>query len=73
MNTKFENDNCITEIKELGIIWIDKIFRGELTYTKPGSISYLLYGVKPSEQSINIKLGKFGEFISKELIKKIIN
>ena len=40
-----------------------------MTYTNPGSISHLLYGKKPSEQSINIKIGKLGEFISKELIK----
>ena len=40
-----------------------------MTCTKPGSISHLLYGEKPSEQSINIKLGRFGEFIAKELIK----
>jgi hypothetical protein len=47
--------------KRLGLIWIEKIFAG--------SITYLLYGEKPSEQSINIKLGRFGEFLSKELIK----
>ncbi len=59
----------ILEIKQKGIIWIDKILEKNITYTKPGSISYLLYGKKPSEQSINIKIGHFGEFISKELIK----
>ena len=34
-----------------------------------GSISYLLFGEKPSDQSISIKFGHFGEFIAKELIK----
>ena len=63
------NDRCINDIKKKGIIWINKLLEGDLTYTKPGSISYLLYGEKPSEQSINIKLGRFGEFLSKELIK----
>jgi hypothetical protein len=65
----FVNDDCIAEIKQRGMNWVDKILEGELTHTKPGSISHLLYGEKPSEQSINIKLGRFGEFISKELIK----
>ena len=50
-------------------MWIEKMLQSGLTYTKPGSISYLLYGEKPSQQSIHIKLGKLGEFISKELIK----
>jgi hypothetical protein len=64
-----ENDDCIEKIKQIGLIWVDKALEGELTFTKPGSISYLLYGEKPSEQSINIKLGRLGEFLSKELIK----
>lgn len=59
----------IREIKQKGLIWVDKTLEGEITYTKPGSISYLLYGKKPSEQSINIKMGRFGEFILKEIIK----
>jgi len=64
-----ENDDCIANIKQIGIIWVDKALEGELTFTKPGSISHLLYGGKPSEQSINIKLGRLGEFLSKELLK----
>jgi hypothetical protein len=64
-----DNNDYIDEIKQKGINWVDKILEGELTNTKPGSISYLLYGEKPSEQSIFIKLGKLGEFLSKELIK----
>jgi hypothetical protein len=63
------NDECIAEIKVKGNVWIEKILEGDLTYTKPGSISHLLYGEKPSEQSINIKLGRLGEYLSKELIK----
>ena len=49
--------------------WVENILQRELTYTKPGSITYLLYGKKTSEQSINIKFGHFGEVLSKELIK----
>jgi hypothetical protein len=64
-----EQDEYIQEIKQKGLIWVNKTLEGELTYTKPGSISYLLYGKKPSEQSINIKMGRFGEFILKECIK----
>ena len=64
-----ENNDCIAKIKKIGMIWVDNILEGDLTYTKPGSISHLLYGKKPSEQSINIKLGRLGEVLSKELIK----
>ena len=64
-----ENDDCIAEIKEKGMDWVDKILESEITLTKPGSISHLLYGERPSEQSLNIKFGRLGEFLSKELIK----
>ena len=64
-----KNDECIiADIKEKGMLWVDKILDCELTYTKSGSISHLLYGKKPSDQSINIKLGRLGEFLSKKLI-----
>lgn len=62
------NDECITNIKKIGINWLEKVLKSELTLTKHGSISHLLYGEKPSEQSINIKFGKFGELLAKELI-----
>lgn len=63
------NDVCINDIKHKGLNWIHTILEGELTLTKSGSISHLLFGTKPSEQSILIKLGRLGEFIAKELIK----
>ena len=69
IDNPIEKDECIEEIKQRGMIWVDKVLEGSLTYTKHGSISHLLYGEKPSEQSINIKLGRLGEFLSKELIK----
>lgn len=65
----YKNNNYIKEIKSKGVIWIENILEKNITTTKPGSISHLLYGEKPSEQSINIKVGRFGEFLSKELIK----
>ena len=65
------SDECINSIMEKGEKWVDNMLVGELT--RPGSISHLLYGSKPSEQSINIKLGKFGEFLSKELINSASN
>ncbi len=68
-----KNDDCIVKIKQIGMTWIDKMLDGKSTYTKPGSISYLLYSKKLSEHSTNIKLGKFGEFLSKELIKTTSN
>ena len=68
-----KTNNCIEHIKQMGIIWVDKALECKITLTKPGSISHLLYGEKPSEQSINIKLGKLGEYLSKELIKTNYN
>ena len=59
----------VDEVKNDGISWVKKLLKDNLTYTKHGSISYLLFGEKPSEQSICIKFGHFGEFIAKELIK----
>lgn len=72
ITTAILND-CVAEIKTKGFLWLEKILEGELTKTKPGSISHLLYGEKPSEQSINIKLGRLGEYLSKELIKTNAN
>jgi hypothetical protein len=60
--------NIINELKKKGIEWVNEILQGSITYTKPGSITYLLNGSKPSEQSFNIKMGRFGEFMAKELI-----
>ena len=59
----------VEDVKNIGIEWVKKLMKDNLTYTKPGSISYLLFGEKPSDQSISIKFGHFGEFIAKELIK----
>lgn len=58
----------LMQLKQRGMVWVDQILEGEITSTKPGSILHLLYGEKPSEQSISIKLGRFGEFLAKELI-----
>jgi hypothetical protein len=59
----------LAAIKHKGKLWVDNMMLKNLTHTKPGSISHLLYGEKPSEQSVNIKFGRFGEFIAKEMIK----
>jgi hypothetical protein len=65
-----ENSECILTIKEKCDKWVeDHILKEDITRTKPGSITHLLYGEKPSEQSINIKFGRLGEFLSKELVK----
>ena len=66
---KIANDKCIECIKQIGMIWVNNVLEGELTLTKPGSISYLLYGPTPSQQSMNIKFGRHFEFLSKELLK----
>ncbi len=59
----------LIEVKKLGLKWIDKILEKEITYTKAGSISYLLYGKKPSEQSINIKNWSFWRIYFKRINK----
>ena len=63
-------DECISTIKHNCEEWIETVFKREMTFTKMGSINHLFFGEKPSDQSINIKLGRFGEFLSKELIKQ---
>jgi hypothetical protein len=63
------NNNCVAEVKQKCIIWVEKMLDGELTYTKPGSLLYLIFGPKLSVQSISIKLGRLGEFMSKEFIR----
>jgi hypothetical protein len=63
-------EKSMEDIKKKGADWINKnIVNVTLTKTKPGSISHLLYGEKPSEQSISIKFGHFGE----KLVEWIIN
>jgi hypothetical protein len=63
------SEQVITNIKQKGMEWINThILVCRHTTTKPGSISHLLYGEQPSEQSVNIKMGKFGEFIAKEMV-----
>lgn len=58
-------------ITEEAMLWVKKnILIEKMTKTKPGSITYLLYGEKPSEQSINIKMGYFGEYLAKKLVSK---
>ena len=59
----------LAALKHKGKLWVDNMMLKKLTNTKAGSISHLLYGEKPSEQSVNIKFGRFGEYIAKEMIK----
>jgi hypothetical protein len=56
-------------IKQLGMEWVENMLKSDITYTKAGSIKFLLHGKKPSEQSISIKMGRFGEFLTKEMIQ----
>ena len=56
-------------IKAFGREWVKNLLSEPTTRTKPGSIAYLLNGDKPSEQSICIKFGHFGEALTKEMIK----
>lgn len=49
--------------------WIIELSKETLTKTKPASVSYLFFGERISEQSLNIKLGKFGEFMVIQLVK----
>lgn len=63
----------VSHIKEIGMEWVETMMKDKKTLTKPGSINYLLFGEKPSDQSINIKCGRLGEFIAKEFIKNTPN
>ena len=56
----------LSELKKIGVAWC-KALRS--TRTKPGSITYLLFGERISTQSINIKFGYFGEILLKNIIK----
>ena len=58
-----------TTVEINGMIWVEQHLKSCVTHTKPGSLSYLLFGQQPSEQSIFIKFGRFGEYLSKELVK----
>ena len=55
-------------VKEKGREWIKNKLKDKITYTKLGSLNYLFYGRRISEQSKFIKLGRFGEYFTKELI-----
>jgi hypothetical protein len=56
---------------QLGKQWIQtNVLQDLRTMTKPGSLSYLMFGPQPSRQSISIKLGYFGEYLCKEIIQK---
>lgn len=46
----------------------ETVINAKQTLVKPGSIIYLLYGDIPSKQSIQIKMGKVGEFIVKTIV-----
>ena len=67
-NTSSDNVLKIDIVKKNGIKWVENILNKDFVHTKPGTISHLLFGKKMSEQSINIKMGRFGGYISKELI-----
>lgn len=64
-----EDIMILSSVKQKGMLFVEKILEKEITLTKPGSISHLLYGEKPSEQSIHIKLGRLGEYLTKEFIQ----
>ena len=65
-----ETGSALEKVKAFGREWFErKEILTDVTRTKPGSITYLLYGEQPSAQSINIKFGHFGEALAKEMIK----
>jgi len=72
-NNKLRNKDtkmdALTILKEKCNKWVDNMCETHDTTTKPGSIKYLLYGRERSEQAINIKLGRLGEFMIKEFIE----
>ena len=52
---------------------INNIINDGIKITKPGSINYLLFGPKPSMQSVCIKMGKIGEKIPIKIIENSSN
>uniref|UniRef100_A0A6C0LMK2 Uncharacterized protein n=1 Tax=viral metagenome TaxID=1070528 RepID=A0A6C0LMK2_9ZZZZ len=67
--TNVNDTERLKDVKNKGLLWVNTKMKQNKIHTQAGSISYLLYGEKPSEQSINIKFGHFGEFLSKEMIQ----
>ena len=56
-------------VKKIGVEWVhNNILLSQRTMTKPGSLTYLLFGERESEQSISIKFGKLGEVLAKTII-----
>jgi len=56
---------------QIGRNWIKtNVLQEQQTLTKPGSLSYLMFGPQPSRQSVVIKFGYFGEYLCKEIIQK---
>lgn len=56
-------------IKEYGLELTKDIILKGLTTCKRGTLTYLLFGDIPSNQSVTIKYGHFGEKISKKMIE----
>lgn len=56
---------------QIGRNWIKtNVLQEQQTLTKPGSLTYLMFGPQPSRQSVVIKFGYFGEYLCKEIIQK---
>tara|TARA_B100001287_G_scaffold50226_1_gene39265 strand:+ start:5230 stop:5916 length:687 start_codon:yes stop_codon:yes gene_type:complete len=64
-----ETDLKICIVKKAVNNYVDKIINDGVTITEPGSLKYLLWGPRPSQQSSCIKMGKVGEDMFKSMIK----
>jgi len=61
------NHESMKAFDTLGKRWIHaNLLR---TYTKPGSLTHLMFGTQPSQHSLSVKLGYFGEYLCKEIIQ----
>jgi hypothetical protein len=58
----------LNSLKEYGRNEARELSKQDLAITRPGSISYLLFGAKPSRQSIVIKFGHVGEKLTRKMI-----
>lgn len=63
-----ENKNVF---RKMFLEMISNLKNEEITITKPGSINYLLYGPRPSTQSINIKIGNRFQILLNDFSKKM--
>jgi hypothetical protein len=65
------NATVLENVNLAGHKLITQMINTGRTWTEPGSLKFLLWGRVPSEQSISIKIGKYGEELFKLIIRNL--